>query len=451
MRGSRYWMGQTTWFISDAGSREATGADAAHPIPEIERQFRMGPNPTWNASEYHIYNLTDLAAANYAGFLQPGGTVSVHGSATAGVGQSVLFPTVGTAQIDSLVALNRTSTPQHSWEPTCNAIASTWAAASLIGSRWRNTTGTHVGAIAWPTLQLTGKAAKICQMVTALGATPWATVGVVASAVTPVVSEQFVIERLTRIDNFSMRIDQGQHPTAFSDFPIWVDSLDIGSSGGFRCGGSSTYIFHGCVMRWPGNTISRQTTGTLVCIACRNTVTGATPTHTVVSLARGCVNVFYGGYSDSQFLISEGALVEFGIDFMVEGSNMIVRGEIDGSGGFAVFNSPSTGVSLTQAGTIENASTIWGDGNTGVGLVVQDGKINYPVSIPSSSFSITGAGGDFSIGGKTSLHSFDDAQGLVREPIACTWAQFQAAVSAGGFGGNAFDPERGGKITHRAS
>jgi hypothetical protein len=90
---------------------------------------------------------------------------------------------------------------------------------------------------------------------------------------------------------------------------------------------------------------------------------------------------------------------------------------------------------------------IWGNGNTSGGITVTGGNLQVPVSpVPT----VTGAGYDFAFrqpGGIVSVaRPWDDAADGYATLRATTWANFAAAIGAGGFAFQAHDPATNASI-----
>ena len=130
------WASQAAWYIGTAGSDDATGADAAHPLRTYsEVQKRLSDNELTSA----LTTVTFLDAA---------------GSITADLrlkskdqGLVVQGTPVQVGAADTVAAYTDRVFAANTW---CNLTATTLASfAPLLGNRIRLTSGTHVGAIAW--------------------------------------------------------------------------------------------------------------------------------------------------------------------------------------------------------------------------------------------------------------------------------------------------------------
>jgi hypothetical protein len=129
-----------------------------------------------------------------------------------------------------------------------------------------------------------------------------------------------------------------------------------------------------------------------------------------------------------------------------------------GGGGMQLQNM-SGGV--TGGALIVNISTnldpalIWGNGNSGFGVLLQPGATALVSRTAGKIPSVTGVSGDFAfatIGGNTTVgRAFDNSTGAYTEPGAVatrstTWAHFAAALGAGGFNFGAHWPETNAHI-----
>lgn len=116
------------------------------------------------------------------------------------------------------------------------------------------------------------------------------------------------------------------------------------------------------------------------------------------------------------------------------------------SGGIQIQDSIADGISIRQGACLLGQALIWGSGNAGVGVIVGPAAA---AAIGSSGLipSVTGAMGDFAfrLAGNVKIQvarAWNDATGAYTEAggpatRATTWANFTAAIGAGGFALNA--------------
>lgn len=95
-----------------------------------------------------------------------------------------------------------------------------------------------------------------------------------------------------------------------------------------------------------------------------------------------------------------------------------------------VWNNPSA----------EGASRLWGANNAGLGVAISAGStMSYrAATLPT----VTGAGGDFTLGAATQGRAWDEAGSAYTALRNLTWANLAAAIGAAGFGGNAHNVQR---------
>lgn len=439
---------QLPWYIdpqnvTGLASNRNTGVDATHPIAnDGERQRRVGRYPDWSGGAYNIHYLSDVPANDpvvFNGYRRPGSTIFVSGNGTRGLGKATLY----TGTVDALVARDRTGTPQHSWEVTSGALPTSWTASSLLKKRIRFITGANVGATTWPMLELSTKKAKLCAVITALGSSPNVTFP--SAQVTPSLADQFVVESLVAINNFSMYIASEDDRTVnTATNGIWLDSLDIGA-GAMKAVGEDVPCFYGCILHHNNqNNIGDNGRGYTTAMSCYHMTDNG---FGIVTVARGGVYRFYGGFTDQFLVVRDMAYLQTSSDFMVQGQQVQISGRVVNTGGLAVFGATGPGVLLIDIGELQNESNLWGDGNSGVGLASGTNEAHYNSgNVPT----ITGSTGDFSVGGRTTAEAYDPLIGNWTAPIACTWANLVAALPTG-FGGSAMDYLSGGKIVKGVS
>jgi hypothetical protein len=111
-------------------------------------------------------------------------------------------------------------------------------------------------------------------------------------------------------------------------------------------------------------------------------------------------------------------------------------------GTMAIFHSHAglqvqSNASFTIAPQLLGGANLWGASNDGYGVNVDAaGAFLYN---PATTFTVTGAAGDFLLGGSNSVRPFNNATGAYVAPVACSWANLAVAVPSG-FGGDAMNP-----------
>lgn len=442
---------QTTWHIDPvSGSDEATGLSGAPIKTGAEFVRRFGPDPYWGGGEYHIYILGDLPATDMLHLQgrRPRGTqIFLHSSTTPGAGRAVA---TFTGAIDSLVTLNRTSTPQRSWEITANAITTSWTAQSLVGQRIRLTSGTNNGAMGWSSKDLGSKTTKCSAFIQADTFTlPWSWN---AFSKAPAAANTFVVERLNKIPNLviSLRTVDDNSSTLYG-VGVVFDSLDVGH-GTFGPSSFQTndiIAFDGCIVRFLGG---GQGSGVCILNACRITSVGLPD--------EGVMLQIYGGYCDTTFGSSHATLTNLTVDsdFMVEGRNVFLSGHCF-IYRMAVFHAPASigALRVTNAIRVSFHQTsyntpadgidyplIWGDSegdaaSAGAGVQIDGGNLlNYNGLL--TGITIKGATSDFVVANQTSVRAYDNTIGQFTDPRACSWANLAQTVALGGFGGRLWEP-----------
>jgi len=398
---SRYYMRQPKWYMDPQNAttfanNSNSGVDAAHPIrDDDERVRRMGIGPYWNAGAYDIYYLSDVPAnqeVRFDGDRASNSSIRIHGSATAGQGQSTIY----SGTINTLTPLNRAT--NQPYEIVSNGLATTWSAAGALNHRIRMTSGV-AGAKAWPIKDLGSKRARISQFTQANNyVVPFASS---TTSAIPSASNTFVVEKLTAIPNFHWSI------TASDDFsvnfgtsyePNVIESLDIGA-GNLTLTGSDWITFDGCEVRMYSDNPTHAMSLKFVGCGFRQEIFFAATLNSPIAV--------YGGYGQGQFLFIEdsGGTPIFDTDFMMQGGYILShspRGCVLAN--VAVFDSPSHGIQVHRYGRVSTTGTAdanssganwWGSGNAQYGLSIGS---EARIGGGPTAGTITGAAGDVVIG-----------------------------------------------------
>lgn len=456
VRNSRYWMGQLNWFIDDAGNREATGADAAHPIPEVERRLRMGPNARWDGGEYHIRYLTDLDEVELLGHVAPSSAVFLHGSATNGQGQSTLYS--GTA--NSVVVQDYpTNVP---WQVQSNGLTVGWAGDGLLSAttttRLRLTSG-NTGAKLWPMKDLGAKTARASNIYPALTYT-------LTSIGIPIVGREpttiangntFVAEKLTQIKNFRSKLVSEALFTTVTQannlLPqpnIIAESLCLGrrdaAYGIVQLAGlRNTYLLDGCLI----SGIQDSSFDNCLVYVCGSAHANNTGNHKTFS------NGYYHcGFSLGQLLEDDAgdfSSIAFFRDWIVQNNGTLGRFLIHNRGrtqpfriGFfdcSIAIQLQNGAEMTFFKTVAGNCSLWGSGNTTGYVMSPFCHVTYPTG-QGAGFTMVNGTSDitFDFGTKSQSRVFDDSIGLYTGLRTMSFANLRASIASGGFGEKILDP-----------
>lgn len=438
-------MGQTDWFMDDAGSRENSGADAAHPIPELERQFRMGGDPRWTANEYHLHYLTDpTVPCRWVGRLDTTSTLFIHGSATHGAGQSTAY----SGTIDSIVALNRPA--NQPIEITSNALPTSWTASGLVNKRIRLTSGAASGAKGWAMVDLGTKKARCSEF--NVGGAYTGPFAIPAAAANPAATNTFVVENLTTIGRAHIGLDGVYSPVTTSQYNVVFDSLNLGGTGftGMFYGASrANIVLDGCTFNMGANT--NGTFASLYFTSCAFSNSGG---------PRSLRMEVYGGYGYGTIRINfDATMVGVIRRFIGQGTGVMFctspGGDIHGWNAMELgfFDCGFGGPTLkgTQTLFLETGSIIWGSGNVttptlvfrvGSGVIYRDSGASSgnPVLTVAANFPIINSAGDILLPpgsySRTSTPVYDADVGLWTQPRTLTFANLVAEVQNGGFSPN---------------
>jgi hypothetical protein len=441
---------QTSWFIDPVNGNDANdGSTAATALKsDDERVRRMGENPVWFASAYHLRYLNDIDTVTIGGRVAPGTQIFLHGSATDGQGQSILY----TGAVDAVVALNRAG--NQPIEITSNALPVSWAASGLVFSRIRLTSGT-IGAKGWALKDLGAKAAR-CSEFNVAGSYvfPFAEP---TGAATPNAGNTFVVERLTVIAKLFIHLNCGRTATASAQ--VIVESLDVGNE---VLSGNAIVnaIFDGCIVRNASTT--NGLFGQLSLDACN--LAGASAAPTTWNPPRAPRIQIFGGCSTIAGTVNLQSLAVGVVQrFISQGGRIVcVAPQANDVGGMGIsqigiFDQAVANSMVVKGGALvlSTGFIIWGSGNNGFSIDIRPAsQILYTSGglTVAANFPIVSAGGDVTMAnGRSSIPAFDQAASAYTAVRVLSFANIVATVGAGGFcavGGtpNIFDPVTAGQI-----
>lgn len=165
------------------------------------------------------------------------------------------------------------------------------------------------------------------------------------------------------------------------------------------------------------------------------------------------LSFFSGGCTGSSRIAASGSVV-FDQDYLCQGCTLLAYpGSSLQTGSVGIFDA-TAGVRVMPSANLmsapgADAEALYGSGNSGVGVQIDAGGVGtYTSAVPT----LTGAGGDFSLGLATSAFGFNSSTGVFVGPTTCTWTHFAASLAAGtGFGGNAQNPKFGAYFVLQAA
>jgi hypothetical protein len=418
---TRYPQQQRQWFIDPAnGSDDNTGEDAGHPIKtDRERNFRLGPMPTFAAGDYHVHLLGDITTGLAFRGTCLNSNIYVHASATHGAGASALF--AGTIDAGTVAQNKPANTP---WQIKANSIPTSWTASGLMSKRLRLTSGGAAGGTSWAMRDLGTKTARCCQVWGGPAAYAYPFVTPLA-AVAPSEGDAFVVE--------SLRVVSGQ---------VLVDLRGTGANLIFESCDFSSATF-GCT----GSRLSFY--------GCNNPVVPSAPP-SQVDLTSGLMPAgIFAMYGLKSTLIRGGcgigtdAVLTGGADtnvlqgFMKQDARIQIAGGSYGNdnSGWLVFDVAcfdcSVGLCVKSAAiTLTDNFIIWGSGNaitmqvrTGGQVVSHQNPITRATHLP-----VTSTSADLEVGGNTSLPVFNRAtRQYTNDDRVLSWDNVLATIDNGGF------------------
>jgi hypothetical protein len=456
------WMQQATWFIDPVGGNDENDATTAGTAlkTDAERQRRMGPEPAYPLTEYHARYLNDVPGSDpviWTGrFLTSTGNVYLHGSATNGQGKAVL----ATLAVDALTAENQaTNTPL---KITSNGLAVSWTADGLLNQRCRMTSGAALGGILWPALDLGAKQAQLHGKTLPAVSTFSNPFTFPAGDVVPALNDAFVVESLVSLADLRISVVGISSSTANM---FALDSLAVSL---YTVVGSMTVNWFGCFYN------NMTVIGGL---GRRNAMSGVRFKANSL-LAADSVNLQNCYWDDSQnnqplirstntFATSSISncvtVARRGVRFTTPGPSAATNA-LTGSvltqftNGLGIFNNTGgVGFELNGSGTFSPTMRVWGvcqAGGTPIGLGSPGSRLCYGAALPgaASYYTVdvtlapsaawisyrnsTAAGEAYNATAPT----FDPATSIFTAYRTLTPANLQAAIAAGGFNGQFFDP-----------
>jgi hypothetical protein len=326
-----------------------------------------------------------------------------------------------------------------------------------IGKRLRVTSGPNVGIIAWVAKDLGASAARISNTVTdnadSLSISgSWVNVGAVA------VGDPYVVETLhtAYMGKVLVQLAGGGSGTTLADLTLqslvfrdfsflnqdFYAPASIGPSISFaNCWFNAQFIypfgevsFVNCCLQdatAPGSS-SPTVNGAQIAFG------GGGQTGTGTTFAAGCyIGAFISGFLEvGPGLFVSNPLMQGAVLYMY-GPSALAFADEDGLAFFdAVIESPiqleAGAVFIVSTGSF-GVVTIWGNNNVGFGVQIGDGS--RLVVDPGAVMLLTGASGDFAVGGMNTARAWNESVGAYTAPIACTWANLALPIASGGFGG----------------
>jgi len=427
-------MRQLDWFIDPInGSDSNVGDSAGAPLrTDEQRQLRMGESPVWSEGAYHLRYLNDMTRVVLRGRRLPGSIIFVHGSATDGAGQSVLY----SGTIDALTA--RSYAANQPWDVTSSDLPTSWTTSSLVNERMRLTSGTAMGAKSWALKDLGSKKARFAEFNSAgVFVYPFTSTG--GTDVSPSSGDSFVIERLTKIPELFINVGTGFDNSNIPGCVVF-ESLDVGETA--MCGAPTDRVsFVGCKLRFP-NTLGSlfQSMNFSACMFYGASGTLLFPNCLAVNINGCCMGGGAGAFNmrvlqtaTSFRLMVQGARAVF----VAEAGNDLSGWQLGQLGVFdsdlgIVCKSPQ-GIMLRDA----SANTVlWGTGlsiasldiRPGCSVLYHDGGLTRATNFP-----IASSGNDIRIGGRLAVPAFDRTTKTYTADRTVSFDNLLATVAAGGF------------------
>ncbi len=438
------YLTQATWYIDPTNGLDSndglTSSSALQHWSELQRRWGLFNNLQQTTNVFLLGNLpiSDPMTFLVIPYL---GNLNVYGgpTTTIGSGATALF----TGTLSSVVL----AVPASNTATTAIDIALTnWNTALTGGTRIRVTSGARLNHIAYPLKDLGGGVGfaqvRLSYPQTQLGAD------------TTLGADPYVAENLlTAYLGTTFILPSGRGALSVNLFDIHIKGPVIAT-----CMTAGTSLnFNSCVF----DGLTQPTTfaeGAVSFQGCQIN-SGAFSMQPI-----GFTRIIGGCFFNTglfTFAVTSDVLMSNTVTF--QGHAGTGFGCVIGAGGFnlrsgqlAVFDSVITSVnprgsglyvgSLTAPGSVGATidGTVYGSGSVGWGVDVAAGSRVKFGTIGSPNVVITGASGDFILGGETAtLRAFNDTTGVYTAVVANTWALYKVAViGTNGFGGGAHNVQK---------
>lgn len=445
---SPIWMRQLAWTISPAtGNNENLGTPASPLKDDVERQFRMGPDPFWLIGPYHIRVLGDVDSVVINGQPHPSNGVAttarvvVHGGLTTGVSpKAPLYSASDIVPVASTTA-DMTKPP---YLVTSASLPVGWTESGLVNKRVRRTTD---GAKFWVMKDVAGGTKQARCTETMQGAQLDVEPFTIPFSTSPALSnnDPIVVEDLVQVRIF--RVAAKPNANLLS---VVVENLKLGrrdSSTGSTGFSGATVSFDGCEIWEPAQSTPYGGLAIVTCTGCFVTSVSATSvtwplTVSTSILAGGCNKRFdwqgQTAASSNTSNIRNKFYLQGAHFFVVNRSRFCILSA-------AIFDPPlGTGVQVVDASLVVLGAgagwQIYGAGISWVLFVNTHGKISSDTPTPNS---CSGSISDVALMGQTTIRPYDPAAGAYIAAQPMTFAKFALSLAAGGFNGKMHDPETG--------
>jgi hypothetical protein len=344
---------QLAWYVNSATGNDANdGATALTALKTGRALYNKtgGSNAVWDRGIYNVYlcaqDIVHPDLLTLGGIRLKGGQIWIHGGATAGVGKTVLYTSIAGIQAKTTVVPATNTRGQI----TDNAVpGGTWMAAGLISTntapnkRIRLTSGTNIGAVAWPQKDLGGGAVAVSQWIIPPTS---ASANLLVPLSPPSIGDTFIVESLTHIDEVLIEIEEVEDGFVDSvlgnTYGIFVESIDMFRStsvtNNFKCNSNISAIASS--MGGGANTTYQK----MLWIASQLSGSGITLGGTSVIWSCHCTSAINGNGGLS--IVIDG-------DTICQSSSIAaIRSQAIRIGGVACFDASAEGLRSTDGGTL---------------------------------------------------------------------------------------------------
>lgn len=453
-------VSQLEWWFDSVNGKNSNGGTSASDALQTPDALtrRVGSSPEWTAGAYHFYFLNDCPATaagviRFQGFRSSNASITVHGSATPGQGQSGLVngnPFIPfTAAITSVNALDRVGPPQRSWQLVCAGIPVSWTASNLVGKRIRWTSG--ISALSWVEIDKTAKTAEIAQVLTTSTFSPQYQQHLTAQI--PAGAQTFIVERLTQLPQVIVTLNVvDDYTTNTSLAGLVFDSVEVGKifTQNLAINSTESIVFDGCIVQMNESVVAA---GFIDCQNCQFSQCNWA--------SAGVQGQIFGGFAPSTCTVSFASsdlVVE--ADFQVRGGDKVqILGGLTHLYRMAVFDTTGQCGVRYRGGKLQfhsgsvlepaGPSRVWGSGNAGVGVGLGGGNVLLwdNTAFAANAISITGVSGDFSFDSFLTGFPFNVGTRVYDPAVPCTWTN-AASGTLGGTPFKAIDPRSGAGLSN---
>jgi hypothetical protein len=445
-------LSRGTWVINPTAGNDANTGNASFPLQSnAELSRRLGKGNLIPGVASAVISLIQLISIQYVGNVPASDPLDL----TCTLPPNCLLAFVGgatTTRAGTLTAGTVVKAPATNVRPIIEDTVTPPTVADE-GERFRITAGANVGQMAWGAKFAAGLLSMSSWSTPTMTPLPDCLIQTGLTSGTAVAGDPYAVETLTQLTLRNVNVKSpfgGTNTTSVVGFV----NFDFQNTGGalrqiVNPKDTVAFVYKAC--RFNGTLVHDVAYGRAVFLNCCFKGPGGAGGQGLVVQRAG--PSFRGGLCMGSLVIRNGAVPAFDDDFMTEGGGgfTILGSALFGAiaafnstlGGFRIpSNGPPTTASVnTQVGG-SGVNRLWGSGNAGGGVEI--GTACALAVETLAGMTITGSvpgTNDFILGGAPTARAWDETAlagiGQQTALLVSSWANYVAAIGAGGFLGNA--------------